>query len=131
MTAKHNQCPGLYCDKSETGDIPYSKEQMATVKTGAGGGNIRFYFCDPDGRIVLRVTGFVDGREFADEEELARLVVPRPELAPQALRFAPTGPLFPWHEIRRKDRACAALGRPIRDVLRQVEDEIYTKGAIG
>ena len=74
----HNQLPGLYCSSSTidaTAANPYPPEQLAVAHEGAGGGNVRSYFCTPDGRVVNYVAGFWEPERFLNEADwaLARL----------------------------------------------------------
>ncbi len=133
----HNQCPGLYCNN--TADtrtpIPYPPEQMATVKEGAGGGNVRLFLCDSEGRVLLSVRGFLPADRMLEElafgEELVEM---SEEMRSQASEgFVPVGKtsgevLSPrrMSQIREMLRA-----RDIALVLREIEDDIYRKGAIG
>ncbi|KAF0245255.1 MAG: hypothetical protein FD180_1802 [Planctomycetota bacterium] len=74
----HNQCPGLYCNN--TADtrkpIPYPSEQFDTVYEGVGGGNIRLFFCDKDGRIIYAVTGYLSISSMMDAERFAQYLLP-------------------------------------------------------
>ncbi len=94
----HNQVPGLYCGDAGSSFPP---GQLARVREGDGGPNIRIYFCDPDGRVVRTVTGFVGPERLLREAE-------------EALR-----------EMQKPD------GRRIEEILREVEDDVYRCGAVG
>ena len=133
----HNQCPGLYCNN--TADtrtpIPYPPEQMATVKEGAGGGNVRIFFCDSEGRVLSSVRGFFPADRMLEELEFgAQLVEMSVEMRSQASEgFVPVGKaggevLSPrrMSQVREMLRA-----RDIALILREIEDDIYRKGAIG
>jgi hypothetical protein len=133
----HNQCPGLYC--SNTADsknpIPYPPEQRATVKEGAGGGNVRLFLCDSEGRVLLSVRGFLPADRMLEElafgEELVEM---SEEMRSQASEgFVPVskvrGEVLPAHRMRQIREMLRA--RDIAVVLREIEDNIYLKGAIG
>lgn len=136
VSARHNQCPGLYCDSTaDTREpIPYPPEQMATVREGAGGGNVRLIFCDSDGGVVTSTRGFLPPERMLEELARAReAIATAAELREQAAEGrvpvtsgskVPTG----------ADRAAllrAIRPRPVTAVLREIEDNIYLKGAIG
>lgn len=68
----HNQLPQLYCTSSTidaTRENPYPPEQLAVAHEGAGGGNVRSFFCTPDGRVVNYVAGFWGPRRFLAEAD--------------------------------------------------------------
>ena len=138
----HNQCPGLYCDK--TADlrkpIPYPPEQLATIYEGTGGGNIRIYFCDPDGGVIHFVSGFLDSSRLYVEEEFARQQMGRREdlrrnlCEDRATAQAGCADELVRPEIRdHRARNLLAVphGRDVWRLLRAIEDDIYLKGAIG
>ena len=131
----HNQCPGLYCDNTaDTREpIPYPVEQLATVKEGAGGGNVRFLFCDSTGRVLLTVRGFLPPTRLLEElkfaTELAEVTEDFRRQAAEGLVPASTADGF---SPRFMAQLKAALhGRDVWKVLREIEDNIYLKGAIG
>lgn len=133
----HNQCPGLYCNN--TADtrtpIPYPPEQMAAVKEGAGGGNVRLFFCDSEGRVLSSVRGFLPAERMLEELQFGEELVEMSEdMRSQAREgFIPVSQargevLSP----RRMSQVRAMLrARDIAAVLREIEDDIYRKGAIG
>jgi hypothetical protein len=173
----HNQLPQLYCT-SATVDTSskksYPKEQLATVTEGAGGGNIRSYFCLPDGRVVGFIAGYWKPTRYREEARwmLERMKSDVDELGQQHWHRAaalesqrnqfvsPADVKLLLSELSAssndakdpesrdrflKFRQLAAFNRlirsyresreivlwPIGKVLRKVEDEVYTKGAIG
>ncbi|MEK7469817.1 MAG: hypothetical protein AAB074_20805 [Planctomycetota bacterium] len=140
----HNQCPGLYCNNTADSrkPIPYPPEQLATIYEGTGGGNIRLYFCDPDGKVVHYVSGFLDRGRLLEEEEFARGQMSRTDEMRRTWckLHAPdwsdwSGFVYPRKseilDHRTKDVQAVPHGEDVREVLREVEDNIYLKGAIG
>lgn len=141
----HNQCPGLYCNNTADSrkPIPYPPEQLETVHEGAGGGNIRLFFCDPDGRIVHCVTGFLDDCRLLAEEEFAREQLPRTEEQRrnwckgwERMCWYSSRPLgLPYQDEvdahRARNLGSVPHGRDVWEVLREIEDNVYKKGAIG
>lgn len=140
----HNQCPGLYCNN--TADtrkpIPYPPQQLATVFEGAGGGNIRLYFCDSEGKVVHAVTGFLDVSRLLEEEEFARSQLARTAPSRQRNRVIHSpdwtdrnGFIYEHkQEIldhRENDMRRVPDGRDLWGLLREIEDNVYLKGAIG
>jgi hypothetical protein len=66
----HNQMPELYCSSSTidaTVSNAYPSEQLAAAHEGAGGGNVRSFFCTADGRVVNYVAGFWGPSRFLAE----------------------------------------------------------------
>lgn len=173
----HNQLPQLYCTSATvdaSSKTPYPKEQLATVSEGVGGGNIRSYFCQPDGRVVGCIAGYWKPNRYREE---ARWMLKRMEtgvsdlgqelwhraaaLESQRNQFlSPTEVKQLLRELSASStdandpesrerflefRRLAAFNRlirsyresrkivlwPVDKVLRMVEDEVYTKGAIG
>lgn len=136
VSARHNQCPGLYCDSTaDTREpIPYPPEQMATVKEGAGGGNVRLIFCDSGGGVVTTVRGFLPPDRMLEELARAREVI----ASAAEMREKASGGNIPSATKSRvltgPERAAllnALRPRPVTAVLREIEDNIYLKGAIG
>ncbi len=142
--AWHNQLPALYCNDSRAvdGSISYPQAQLAAVREGAGGGNLRFYFCDPEGRVVHMLSGYWEPARLLEEADFARRLLEKPaqadaareqrRLALIARRDAAASQL----ELAQQARLLrsldeAPLGQDIEQILRQVEDDIYLKGAVG
>lgn len=190
----HNQLPQLYCncEASTTGsgeaEGQYPSNQMK-VNEGAGGGNVRTFFCTPEGRVVNYLAGYwkeekyrfeadwsreriaalVDtgGEWWNDESALTELLSAHQrqlenDTARRDQYMSPTEveELVAELKSHRAQRATAEdidqqradafsrlvgfnrmirshreakeyAGRPVESVLQQIEDEVYTKGAIG
>jgi hypothetical protein len=136
----HNQLPELYCDV--TVDQIYPDAHLDTVVEGAGGGNIRFFVCDPFGRVVHQVSGYWKPERLLAELAFARTLLANPDqieslrsdhrAALAAERAAAKDPKQ-YAGISRLIRSLneAPIGRSIEAVLQQIEDDIYLKGAVG
>jgi len=202
----HNQLPQLYCScqsPAETSDPnqqnvdptapkQYPKNQMALVSEGAGGGNIRTFFCMPDGRVINYLAGYWKEEQYRRETDwslkqisaiqksesaqwwkdnpllaelksehdrkldqktterdefmsptevdaLVRELSPtksEPEDPPNMERRTENSKnfnrLMRFNRLIRSGReAKDFVGRPVQSVLQQVEEEVYTKGAVG
>lgn len=169
----HNQLPELYCSAATVDVATYPAAQLANVTEGAGGNNIRTYFCTPEGRVVGFLAGMWrppryraeaawalarmgDGaaalaaahRAHADAIRARRDARHPPaavrQLLAQLASQAPTSPAerarrFTAYRsvaafnrlIRSHHESAPLLGREITGVLRQVEDEVYTRGTLG
>ncbi|NUN49677.1 MAG: hypothetical protein HUU15_12695 [Candidatus Brocadiae bacterium] len=141
ISGRHNQCPGLYCSSTGRAADPYPPEQLATVRESTGGGNVRFLFCDAEGRVVHALTGYWTPESLMAEIAFAASLIASPADAPP-LRAGRIRALESDHAAAgpRSGRAVAArlralrdlpAGRPVGEVLREIEDDIYRKGAIG
>jgi hypothetical protein len=140
-TGWHNQCPGLYCDTTGNPAAPYPPEQLANMRDSSGGGNVRFYFCDAEGRVVHYLAGYWKPESLLAELRFAEALLANPREA-GALRRDRLESLIQEHAAA-EDRARRALarrirclkelpvGRPVAEVLREIEDDVYRKGAIG
>ncbi len=139
----HNQLPGLYCNDAvlKAPAAPYPPAQLSRIREGDGGGNIRLYFCDTEGRVAHLITGFCSPQRLLDEARFAlalledagaakRLRETRGEALRRTLGGAdPRGRAALCRRIQ--DLEEAPVGRDIHAVLRQVEDDVYLKGAVG
>ena len=133
VLAQHNQLPELYCNSSvDPGVDRYPGDQVDRCPEGAGGGNIRAYVCASDGTVRGLTLGYwrrdlwlAELREddhasaIAAHAKLRDAATERRDIAAQNIF------------IRGHEEARADFGKPIGDVLRRIEDEIYTKGKIG
>ena len=131
-----NQLPELFRDTS----VPpkrYSDDQMAQFPEGGGGGNVRVFICTPDGRVVHHLRGYWKPERLREELEFAL-----------ALVDADAGAITAGHSMHVHEGGATPLERaqqnllrrcheetevhaPVRDVLRRIEEEVFTKGAIG
>lgn len=140
VLATHNQLPGLYCNNSiSSGDDRYPPGQLESCPESAGGGNLRVFVCRPSGQIVAEILGYWGPNRFLEELRRAS---------------AMTGPSASRSELEAFHRSCLArhsgspdraermfvrahqeaisdLLAPVRTVLDRIEDEVYTKGAVG
>ncbi|MBY0527671.1 MAG: hypothetical protein K2R98_30010 [Gemmataceae bacterium] len=67
----HNQSPDLF--SSEAGQQEkYTAEQVKAYPQGGGGGNVRSYFCTPDGGILYYLEGYWSGERYLAEARFAR-----------------------------------------------------------
>ena len=190
VLATHNQLPDLYCTNETidaTAKIPYPSEQIELVTEGVGGGNVRSFFCTPDGKIVSYISGYWkqetylkevhwalrhikslktetnqkwsdneqtikrirqahqeseiaytnDRDAFLSPSEVEKLVsefVELPEVSNEQanLRANTFNRLAAFNRLIRSHREAQAwVGKTIQSVLQTIEDEVYTKGAIG
>lgn len=144
----HNQLPELYCQTAvidATSDSPYPAEQMARVTEGGGGGNVRCYFCTPEGKVVHYLSGYwkprrlliearwalarvsFDSNTLVDEHRFAAIQLERERdqvLPPDtAAQFAGTAALTPQQqaaltEVRAYNRLIRSY-RESSDIARQ------------
>ena len=140
----HNQLPGLYCNDTvdATTRNTFPAAQWKGLPEGAGGGNIRFYFCDRSGRVVHSLRGYWKPDRLLEEARFALALLEDPSSAP-SLRAARREGLLQARESEPDGRERASIsrilkgldenpaGRDIADVLKQVEDDVYLKGAVG
>jgi hypothetical protein len=153
-----NLYPELFGESDPNATPPrYAPEQTANLAEGAGGGNIRCYFCTPGGNIAHQTLGFWRAERFLGECRFA-LSLPaddpsklRAEQAKHAARLqaewaaakerAGTG--NDWRDptlkaaagcgvrVRGADELLADLLRPVGEVIDRRRDEVFTKGALG
>jgi hypothetical protein len=140
VLAFHNQLPELYCNTSvDPGVDRFPGDQVDRCPESAGGGNLRLFLCASSGEVVFVILGYWSPPRFRDE--LARgLAVwksrsDRAEAARLHLACRGEHDRSPDRAgkllLRAHDEALADWGRPVRDVLDRIEDEIYLKGNIG
>jgi len=136
----HNQLPGLYCNTSvDPGVDRYPGDQVDRCPESAGGGNLRVFICRPSGELVFEMLGYWKPARFL--EELRRGLdifeaaaepgkaerLHRDCLGRHAGDSDRAGKLL----VRAHQEALAHLYTPVGKFLERIEDEIYTKGAIG
>jgi len=140
VIAMHNQLPDLYCNSSiDPGVDRYPGDQVDWCPESAGGGNLRIYLCRPSGEVLFEMLGYWKPERFLAElrrgAEMAAAGVSRRELERLHLECLLRHELSPDRAerllVRAHLEALADLLQPVRKVLDRVEDEIYTKGAIG
>ena len=141
VLAFHNQMPELYCSTSvDPGNYP--EEMVENCSEGAGGGNVRSFICSRDGRVISVTLGYWKKEKFIREMQHTFVMYDREtervhpmwidrhkelrKKETEPYRIAVQSLLIRSHEESLRD-----LGKPIRKVLRTIEEEIYTKGAIG
>src|SRR5262245_44884386 len=73
----HNLLPELYGTADPDAGAPptYDEQRVERLPEGAGGGNIRIYFCKPDGAVIHQVTGYWRPRRFMEEVAFAESLV--------------------------------------------------------
>ncbi len=159
IIAWHNLLPELYGKASPTAAAPprYTPENVRAVPEGSGGGNIRVYFCTPQGRVVHETIGYWKQHAFLGEVRVAldllsqsrdqaerfhrerqRALTGQQEAALAALASQPerNDP-----EVRRaallglRLRAAAAIRQDlyvdVEVLMDRRREEVYTKGAVG
>ncbi len=135
----------------------YAPEQTRDLPEGAGGGNIRCYFCAPDGRIVHQTLGYWRKERFVAECRFAlRMTAGDPATlageqqrhqAKLAAEFAAAkeraGAGTDWRNpavttaarcgvrLRGADELLADLLADVGAVIDRRRDEVFTKGALG
>jgi len=116
-----NQVPGLYAKAPPETSFP--REMVEGCPEGAGGNNVRHFICDPDGRVTAYFTGFWKAPRFLRE------------LGPHGHDEDATGTSLERAQknllLRNHEETKEYAGRPVDEVLRQVRDEVYTKGKAG
>jgi hypothetical protein len=83
VLAWHNQSPDVYAVPGQ--QERYTAEQVKAYPEGGGGGNVRSYFCTPDGQVLAYVEGYWTGPRFLAEAKFAQ------GLAARVGRLAPAG----------------------------------------
>lgn len=133
VLVQHNQLPELYCNNTvDPGVDRYPGDQVDRCPEGAGGGNIRAYVCSPHGIVRGLTLGYWQrDRWLAELNDLdhTSAIAAHTKLRDAATerRDIAAQNIF----IRGHQEAFADFGKPIGDVLRRIENEIYTKGQIG
>lgn len=136
----HNQVPGLYCNNSiDPGSDRYPAGQLDGCPEGAGGGNLRVFICRPSGAIVAEILGYWGPDRFLEElrrvAALAGMPASKTELEEAHRSCLAHHTLSPDRAetlfVRAHQEAIADLLVPVRTVLDRIEDEVYTKGAVG
>ncbi len=159
VVAWSNLLPELYGTADPNPDAPpaYETRRVERLPEGAGGGNIRIYFCKPDGVVVHQVIGYWRPNRLLEElafaEELMKLthdaiaeaqarrramIEDRAELELSALparleRNDPAARRAAQWSLRRRSAVelQELLGVDVDDVLRQRRIKVYTEGAVG
>ena len=134
----------------------YAKAQTDDLPEGAGGGNIRCYFCTPDGRIVHQTLGLWRPERFQEEcrfalslpDDAAKLRAAQSKHAAKvqaewAAARERAGKSTDWRDpklsaaagcgvrVRGTDELLADLLKPVGEVIDRRRDEVFTKGALG
>jgi hypothetical protein len=140
VLAMHNQVPDLYCNNSiDPGTDRYPREQVDRCPEGAGGGNLRLFLCSPSGEIVSAMMGYWRPDRFLEELGRGRAILGARssradvERLHRECRARHEGSADRAEKvlIRSHQEALQDLFHPVQSVLARIEDEIYTKGAIG
>lgn len=80
VTVWHNQTPEIFSEEGE--QAPCTPEQARAYPQGGGGGNVRSYFCLPDGQVVYYLEGFWSKERYLAEAKFAC------ELAEEATKWS-------------------------------------------
>jgi hypothetical protein len=155
VIAWSNLLPELYgnADPSAPPPASYDARAIATTPEGAGGGNIRAYFCRPDGKILHLSVGYWKPERFLAEARFARglagdgkgLAAAQRErrkglqsdldAARAAVSGSPAERRLRVAQAALRLRAAAELTpdllSEIVTVLDRRREEVYTKGAVG
>jgi hypothetical protein len=155
VVAWSNLLPELYgnADPSAPPPASYDARAVATTPEGAGGGNIRAYFCRPDGKIVHLAVGYWRPERFLAEARFARGLLGDGKRLAAAQRERRKGLQSDLESARaavsgspaeRRLRLAQAALRlraateltpdllvEIDTVLDRRREEVYTKGAVG
>ena len=159
IVAWSNLLPELYGNSDPNRPPPpqYSPEHLRSLPEGAGGGNIRAYFCTPRGHIVHLSIGYWKPERFLDEARFALALAGsnsgevteaqtrrRQELEAQRQteeKELPAKPAANDPAVRKvgelglRLRAAEDVRRDlladIVEVLDRRREEVYTKGAVG
>ncbi len=70
VTVWHNQSPELFAVKG--GQEKCTPEQAKAYPQGGGGGNVRSFFCTPDGKVLYYLEGFWGQERYRDEAKVAQ-----------------------------------------------------------
>jgi hypothetical protein len=140
ILALHNQVPELYCNTSvDPGVDRYPGDQVDGCPESAGGGNLRFFLCRPSGELLFEMLGYWKPDRFLDELRRGLAIsaagasasdVTRLHRACQA-RHESSGRREEKLLLRAHQEALSDLFKPVRGILDRIEDEVYTRGAIG
>jgi hypothetical protein len=140
ILAMHNQVPELYCNSSvDPGTDRYPGDQVDACPESAGGGNLRVFLCRPSGEVVAEIRGYWKPPRFLSE---LRQCMPAAEAGASRAAIEGLHRECLARHARSSERAEGLLVRthqdmlqhlfePIKQLLDRIEDEIYTKGAIG
>lgn len=159
VIAWSNLLPELYGNAEPNAPPPpsYNADHVRSLPEGAGGGNIRVYFCTPQGRVVHQVVGYWKPARFLEEARQAtELLAQKPEHVARvqgarrqeletardaALAALPEQPLRNDPAVRRAAQLglrCRAAADLVSELYADVEiildrrrEEVYTKGAVG
>jgi hypothetical protein len=140
ILATHNQLPGLYCNNSiDHGTDRYPAGQVESCPESAGGGNLRVFVCRPSGGVVAELLGYWGPDTFLRELRLAAAMATRDSsraelegLHRECLARHVGSPSRPEKLlVRAHQESIADLFVQVRTVLDRIEDEVYTKGAVG
>jgi hypothetical protein len=102
----HNQSPDMGMQGVQQ---KYTPAQAKAYPEGGGGGNVRTYFCLPDGRVAYYLEGYWRGDSYLAEARFARGLVARLGALPEGKRQQATAEALAAHraevaDLRRKLR---------------------------
>lgn len=116
-----NQIPGLYCATNVDARAKnFPDEMVAKCPEGAGGGNVRFFTCTPEGRLQDCLLGYWG------KATLLRELAEHDRAHPSEKRETQANLLKRSHEYARSH-----AGEDIAVTLRRIEEEAYTLGKVG
>jgi len=140
VLALHNQVPELYCNTSvDPGVDRYPGDQVDRCPESAGGGNLRLFLCRPSGELLFQMLCYWKPARFLDELRRGLAIsaagASRPDverLHRECLgRHEVSGERDENLLVRAHEEALADLFHPVQGILDRLEDEVYTKGAVG
>lgn len=131
-----NQLPELFRDPKAP-PKRYPEAQMAQFPEGGGGGNVRVFVCTRDGRIVHHLRGYWSPERLLDELRFALALVEADAATIAAAHGAHVheGGETPLAQAQQNLlRRChdeTEIHAPVCKVLRRIEEEVFTRGAVG
>jgi hypothetical protein len=157
VMAWSNLFPELYGTADPNSTPPkYPIEQTRNLPEGAGGGNIRSYFCTKEGKALHQVIGFWRPERFLaeakfalnlpqqDRKQIERIIaIHRLELQVEQERFLRSSEGKNWRDPSvRKAASCGLQIRSTEELQRDLlidvgeiidrrREEVFTKGALG
>lgn len=84
----HNQSAAIYEARGK--QEKYTAEQVKAYPQGGGGGNVRSYFCAPNGKVLYYLEGFWSGDRYVMEARFAGELAVKLKTVPEAEHLALT-----------------------------------------
>lgn len=105
----HNQSPDIYSSEPAKQE-KFTADQIKAYPQGGGGGNVRTYFCQADGKVIYYLEGFWAKERYLAEARFAR------DLADQARKNAETErPVLVRKALEERGRQVADERKAIRE----------------